>query len=150
MNTSKLTAFIGIKAETPVNWINYFEANSKDVAGMLCRVVSDIDNIEEEYIAYEKSEVFFEFDELEGTEIHKVSYFGEVDRDGIERLALEGYFGEYCETLGMLTGEGNLPAVSFDSYFPNSYFSFYICPLYAGEVPTKDSFYRAVKTFQNI
>lgn len=150
MNTSKLTAFIGIQAETPVSWLNWYEANSMDVSEILCRVVSDIDNIEEKRIPYEESEVFYDFDELEGTEIHKVSYFGEIDRDGIETLAFEGYFGNYCETLGMFTCKGNLPAVSFDSYFPNSYFSFFICPLYAGEVPKKDSFYRAVKTFQNM
>lgn len=151
MNTSKLTAYIGITVETPLNWVNNWENNSKDVANTLCRVVRDIDNIKEEYIPYEESEVFFDFNELEGTEIHKVSYFGEIDRDGIESLALDGYFsGGHCETMGILLGVGSLPAVSFESYFPQSYFSFYLCPLYAGEVPTKDSFYRAVKTFENL
>lgn len=150
MNTSKLTAFIGIQAETPVNFINGWESCSKDVVNTLSFIVSNLEDIKEEYIPIEDSETFYDFHELEGTEIHTVSYFGEIDRDGIERLAFEGYFGEYCETMGILLGIGSLPAVSFESYFPNSFFSFYICPLYAGEVPTKDSFYRAVKTFQNI
>lgn len=151
MENSNLTLFIGVKAETPVNWLNNWENDSRDISRILCDIVPNVSQIDERNIPFEESEVFYDFEELEGTEIHMIHYFGEVDRNGIEKLALEGYFsGGYCETLGILGSEW-LPAVSFEQdSFNKSYVSFYACPLYDGKVPSKDSFYRALNTLAKL
>ena len=151
METSKLTMFIAVKAETPAEWMNSWENDSKCVVQILCDVAPDLSQIDEREIDWEESEVFYDFEELKGTRIHTVQFFGEIDRDGIEKLARDGYFsGGYCETLGIL-GSSHLPAVSFEQdSFPKSYVSFYACPLYGGDVPSEPSFYRVIKAIQNM
>jgi len=143
--------FIAVTAETPVEWINSWENDSKCVAQILCDVAPDLSQIDEREIDWEESEVFYDFEELKGTKIHTVQFFGEIDRDGIEKLGRSAYFyGGFCETGGIFGGV-HLPAVSFEQCgFPKSYVTFYACPLYGGDVPSEPSFYRVIKAIQKL
>jgi hypothetical protein len=154
MHNSKLTYYLAISGETPREYLNAWDSDTRDIENALARYLPAdmLSQIDSGYKPIPESEFFYGFDELDQNgEFHYVHFYGEVSRDVAEYLARDGYFsGATCDTLGILCARGGLPALSFDVYMPKSWISLYVCPLYGGEVPTEASFHRALRALSNL
>jgi len=143
----ELEIFMAITMESPKHWWNYYEANGSHLAQTLnqCEIPFD-----EEIIPFEESDVFFDFDELEGTEIQTIHSFNRIPfRKFVEFLDSHIYVSGICETMGILCELGHIPAKSIesDSYI-NSWLSIYVCPMYGNEIPSEPSFDRFFKLLE--
>ena len=138
----ELEIYMALTMESPEYYWNGWEANGRDLARSLnkCEIPFD-----EEIIPYEESEIFFDFDELEGTEIQTIHSFNRITfRKFVEFLDESCiYVSGICETMGILDAMGIIPAKSIESdSYRNSWLSLYVCPIYGDEIPSKESFDR--------
>ena len=145
----KLTFKVLINAETPTKWMNAWDSDSRDLANTLKEIVGD--SVDESETTVNEAPTWHDFRTLDGEDsVYQMAYNGEIDRDGIEKLALNGYLYSPCPTLGMLCEDGWYPAVSFELEMQSSYASFYLCPLVDGEVPNEVNFNRIIRAIENL
>ena len=144
----ELEIIMAITMESPKQWWNHYEADGSHLAHSLneCEIPFD-----EEIISYEESDVFFDSDELDGTEIQTIHSFNRISfRKFVEFLDKSCiYVAGICETMGIMDAMGHIPAKSIetDSY-RNSWLSIYICPIYGNEIPSEPSFDRFFKLLE--
>ena len=152
----KLTFKVLINAETPTKWMNAWEDDARDLCHVLWEIVGDGSDskgvlVDERIIPVDDSDVWYGLGDLNGNDsIHSVTYNGEVDREGLEKIASSFHIYGSCDTGGMLGEDGWLPAKSFEVEMPNSYVSFYLCPLVDGEVPNEVNFNRIIRAIENL
>jgi hypothetical protein len=154
METQALTYVLAVNAETPKSHMNHYEANAQDLYNALADALHgspELEALECSEIPASESDVFYEFDLPDDNTIYRMFFWGTIDREGIEQLARAGWLsGPQCETMGIMTGLGILPAVSIEQEMPYTYASVYVCPLYNGAVPSEPSFHRATRTLRNL
>ena len=154
MKTEALTYLLAINAETPKVYMNPYEANAEDLCNALAGALygsPELDNLTEGEMPAGESDVFYDLDLPDDDTVYHMQFFGTIDREGIEQLARDGWLsGPQCDTLGIMTGLGILPAVSIEQEMPYTYASVYVCPLYNGAVPSEPSFHRATRTLRNL
>jgi len=144
----ELEIYMAITMESPKHWWNLWEMNGRDLARSLnkCEIPFD-----EEIIPLEESDVFFDFDELDGTEIQTIHSFNQIPFRKFVEFMDESYIyvSGICETMGILDAMGIIPAKSIqtDSY-QNSWLSIYVCPMYGNEIPSEPSFHRFFKLLE--
>ena len=139
---SKLKIFMAITAEGPIEWENRWEANVKDMANSLYRNGITYD---ENIIKWDESDIFYDFHELDGSDIRCIKCFEMIDFDQwISFLDDQCISTQYqCDTMGIFTGCGLIPAKNIEMYnYPNCFVSMYICPFYDDEIPSESSFNR--------
>lgn len=159
MKTQALTYVVAADAETPKSQMNAYEANAQDLYNALAQALHgspEIAALECTEIPFDGEHAFVDHYDLPKDEtIYRMSFYGTIDREGIEQLARAGWFsGAHCETMGIINGLGDgrgvLPAVSVEQEMPYSYASVYISPLYNGAIPSEPSFHRATRTLRNL
>ena len=154
METQALTYVLAVNAETPKAYMNPYEANAEDLCNALANALygsPELDNLTDGEMPAEESDVFYDLDLPDDDTVYHMQFFGTIDREGIEQLARDGWLsGPQCETLGIMTGLGILPAVSIEQEMPYTYASVYACPLYNGAVPSEPSFHRATRALRNL
>jgi len=144
----ELEIYMAITMESPMHWWNLWEMNGRDLARSLneCEIPFD-----EQIIPHEESDVFFDFDELDGTEIQTIHSFNRIPFRKFVEFLDESYIyvSGICETMGILDAMGHIPAKSIetDSY-RNSWLSIYVCPIYGNEIPSEPSFHRFFKLLE--
>lgn len=144
----ELEIIMAITMESPKQWWNHYEADGSHLAHSLneCEIPFD-----EQIIPFEESDVFFDFDELEGTEIQTIHSFNRIPfRKFVEFLDESCiYVSGIVDTLGILDAMGIIPAkcIETDSY-RNSWLSMYVCPIYGNEIPSEPSFHRFFKLLE--
>jgi len=144
----ELEIYMALTMESPKHWWNHYEADGSHLAHSLnkCEIPFD-----EQIIPFEESDVFFDFDELEGTEIQTIHSFNRIPLRKFVEFLDESciYVSGICETMGILCELGHIPAKSIenDSYI-NSWLSIYVCPMYGNEIPSEPSFNRFFKLLE--
>ena len=144
----ELEIYMAITMESPMHYWNFHEMDGRDLARSLneCQIEFD-----EQIIPYEESEVFFDFHELEETEIQTIHSFNRIPFRKFVEFMDESYIyvSGICETMGIMDGMGIIPAKSIetDSY-RNSWLSMYVCPIYGNEIPSEASFDRFFKLLE--
>ena len=144
----ELEIYIAITMESPIYYWNGWEANGRDLARSLnkCEIPFD-----EQIIPFEESDVFFDFDELEGTEIQTIHSFNRIPFRKFVEFMDESciYASGICDTMGIMDAMGIIPAkcIESDSY-RNSWLSLYVCPIYGNEIPSEPSFNRFFKLLE--
>ena len=146
----KLTFKVMIHAEAPHKWMNSWESNPRDLANTLKAIVGD--TLWEDETTVNEAPIWHDFRTLHGEDtVYQMAYYGEIDREGIEKLALNGYMYRRCDTFRKLSLDGGLyRAVSYEVEMPKSYASFYLCPLVDGEVPNEVNFNRIIRAIENL
>ena len=144
----ELEIIMAITMESPKHWWNHYEADGSHLAHSLnqCEIPFD-----EQIIPFEESDVFFDFHELEGTEIQTIHSFNRIPFRTFVEFMDESciYVSGICDTMGILDGMGIIPAKSIESdSYRNSWLSMYVCPIYGNEIPSEPSFNRFFKLLE--